>query len=154
MLAGAALLGTGLLLFLGNLAATLHGPPRSKARMIQEIRDAHARAKQALLDEVARRQPVEQVAADRAMLDVGAFVDPEEAQGRLVLDPVAFDQTLDLGAGDARELAFISIKRTEARGVGLARQAAERINQRLRLDIERLLADRGLALGGRAVAAV
>ena len=44
------------------------------------------------------RQAVEQRAAHRAMLDVGALVDAEEAQRLLVGDPVALDQPLDLGA--------------------------------------------------------
>ena len=60
---------------------------------------------------------VEQVAAHRAVLDVGALVHPEESQCRLLLDAVAFDQAFDLGAGDARELAFIGIERTQARRV-------------------------------------
>ena len=78
-------------------------------------------------------QAVEQRAAHRAMLDVGALVDPEEAQRLLVLDAVAVDQPFDLGAGDAGELAFVGVKRAEAGGVGLPRQAAEGVDQRLRL---------------------
>ena len=66
---------------------------------------------------LALGQPVEQLAAHRAMLDVGIFMDPEEAQSLLLADPVAVDQALDLGAGDAGELAFIGIKRAEARRV-------------------------------------
>ena len=37
------------------------------------------------------------------MLDVGAFVDAEEAQRLLVTDSVTVDQSFDLGAGDRRE---------------------------------------------------
>ena len=62
-------------------------------------------------------QPVEELAAHRAMLDVGIFMDPEEAQRLLVADAVAVDQPLDLGAGDAGELAFIGVKRAQARRI-------------------------------------
>ncbi len=67
------------------------------------------------------------------MLDVGAFMDPEKAQRRLVGDTVAVDETLDLRRRDAGELAFIGVKRAEPGRVGLARQAAEGVDQRLRL---------------------
>ena len=80
------------------------------------------------------------------MLDIGALVDLEEAQRRLVGDAVALDQAFDLGRGDARELAFIGIERAEARRVGLARQAAEGVDQRPRLGVERLLAHRVFTL--------
>src|SRR5207253_10498065 len=73
-------------------------------------------------------QEVEQFAAHRAMLDVGALVHPKEAQRLFVLDPVALDQAIDLRRGDCGELAFIGIERAKARSVRAARQLAESVD--------------------------
>jgi hypothetical protein len=84
------------------------------------------------------------------MLEVGALMDPEEAQGRLVGNSIAVDEAFDLGAGDARELAYVGGMRAKTRGLGLARQRAEGSDQRLRFRVETLRSDRILALAETA----
>ena len=80
-------------------------------------------------------EPVEQRAAHRAVLDVGAFVHAEKSQRLLVGDPVAIDQPFDLGARNRRELGFISVERTEPRCIGATRKPPERLDQRLGLRV-------------------
>ena len=66
------------------------------------------------------RQVVEELAAHRAMLDVGDLVDAEETEGFFVVDCVAVDQAFDLRAGDTGKLAFVGVKGAETGGIGLA----------------------------------
>src|SRR4051812_26296675 len=84
------------------------------------------------------------------MLDISALVDAEEAERVLVADAVAIDQTLDLGAGDTRKLAFISVERAQPGGIRPPRQLPEGVDQRLGLSIELLLADPALGLAEAA----
>src|SRR3954453_18736068 len=92
------------------------------------------------------RKPVKERAANRAMLDVGRFVDPEETQRLLVANPVAVDQPFDLGAGHRGKLALIGIKRAQPRCVGAARERAEGVDQYLGFGVERLAANPPLGL--------
>lgn len=65
------------------------------------------------------------------MLDVRTFVHAEEAQSLFIGNAVAVDQTLDLGAGNSRELTLIGVERAQARRIGTARQLPKRIDQRI-----------------------